>query len=110
MNYAQKLLTRLKAQHDGCSDYRAAQILEISPASISLVKKGRNGFSDLTINKIAQELGENPMKVIGQYHLETQDFPSMNNVWESMVEWGFKEEMKKYQNVTTDKIGNVSGL
>lgn len=110
MNYAQKLLTRLKAHHDGCSDYRAAQILEITPSSISLIKKGRNGFSDLTINKIAQELGENPMKLIGQYHLETQDFPGMNNVWEAMVEWGFKEEMKQFQEVRETGIGNVSGL
>lgn len=110
MNNAQQLLTRLKAIHGGASDYRIAQILEISSQSVGRVTNGHNGFSDVTLNKIAQELGENPMLVIADYHLATQDFPSMNNIWEHMKLAAMKEDMDKYQGVIEEKLGDVSGL
>jgi len=110
MNYAQQLLTRLKAAHGGASDYRIAQILEISSQSVGKVTNGHNGFSDVTLNKIAQELGENPMLVIADYHITTQDFPGMNNVWEHMKLLAMKEEMEKFQGVREENLGNVSGL
>lgn len=110
MNYAEQLLTRLKAAQDGASDYRIAQLLETSPQVISHVRRGRNGFSDVMLNKIAQLLGENPMLVIADYHIATQDFPGMNNVWEHMKMLAMKEEMEKYQGVIGENVGKVSGL
>ena len=110
LTYCQRLIERLRAAQDGATDYRLAQLLEITPQAIYQVKNKGTMFSDLTLNKIAQLLGENPMKLIGQSHLETQDFPGMNNVWEAMVEWGMKEELKQFQELTQDGIGKVSGL
>ena len=110
MTYAQKLLTRLKVHLDGASNYRVAKLLEVSESSLSRVKMNNGGFSDVTLNKIAQLLGENPMLVIADYHITTQDFPGMNNVWEHMKLLAMKEEMEKFQGVREENLGNVSGL
>ena len=107
---SQKLLERLRTAHGGCSDYRLAKILGITQSAISIVKKKGTTFSDVTLNKIAQELNENPMLLIANYHLETQDFPGMNNVWEEMKRLSELEEINKFQTVTHDGIGKVSGL
>lgn len=110
MNTAQKLLTRLRDAHDGASDYRLAKILNCSYQGIGRVKHGVHGFSDETLNKIAQELGENPMLLIANYHLDSQDYPSMNNIWKEMKRLAELEGIQKYQDVTPDNIGDVSGL
>lgn len=110
MNYHQELLTRLRATFDGASDYRLAKQLEITPQAIYHVKNHGKTFSDVTLNKIAQLLGENPMLIIADSHLATQDFPSMNNVWEHIKLYAMREEMEKYQGVIEEKLGNVSGL
>ncbi len=110
LTYCQQLVERLRAAQGGATDYRLAKTLGISQQSISYVKNKGTTFSDETLNKIAQLLGENPMLIIADSHLETQDFPGMNNVWEHMKMLAMKEEMEKYQGVIEERLGNVSGL
>lgn len=110
MKVATKLLTRLKHHYGDASDYRIAKNLEVTQQSISRIRKGLNGFSDATLNKIAQELGENPMLLIADYHLETQDFPGMNNVWKEMKRLAELDEIKQYQSVSGDSLTNIPTL
>lgn len=96
---AQKILKRLKAAQDGASDYRIAQLLEITPSAISLVKTKGTAFSDQTLVKIAHLLGENPQLFVADYHLATNDFPGMNEFWEELKRLAEKEINEKKQQV-----------
>lgn len=110
MKYAQDLLTRVKAAHGVTSARQTGFLLDISYQAVRCIEKGENGISDVTLNKIAHLLGENPMLLIANYHIETNDFPGMNNVWLEMKRLAELEEIHKHQTVTSDGIGNVSGL
>ncbi|WP_261840926.1 hypothetical protein [Aliamphritea ceti] len=85
MNYSMKLLTKLKAMNDGCSDYRAAQILEISQQSISKVKNNGTSLSDETLTRLANLVGENPVIVVAENALEMNYFPNMRQFWEEVL-------------------------
>ena len=110
LTYAQRLLERLRVAHDGASNYRLAQILGITQQTLSIVKTRGTNFSDVTLNKIAQELGEPPMLIIAESHLETQDFPSMNNVWEEMRAWALRQKAKELQALIGDPLEDIPDL
>lgn len=77
MDYAKNLLTRFKAALNLPSDYAAAKVLDCSPSSLSLIKMGRNGFSDETLIKIGTLMGENTIKTVSEYHLAVDNSRNM---------------------------------
>lgn len=54
MNGSQTLLTKLKANNGGCSDYRVAKLLEVTPQFISNIVNGRRKLSLKLYDKIAE--------------------------------------------------------
>lgn len=86
MDYAKNLLTRLKATAGLCSDYKAAKALGVSPSSISLVKLGKNGFSDETLLKIAALIGENSIKTVSEYHLAVDESSNLRQHHAAILE------------------------
>jgi|GEM_PF-2433816 len=85
MNHSQTLLTDLKAAHGDISDYRVAQILGLRPQAISKVKCNRNHFSDVTVVKIANELGVNPVEAVAKVHLDDETCPIKRQLWEQIL-------------------------
>lgn len=95
MNYCQTLLTRLKATQDGCSDYRVAKLLEITPQAISKVKTKGSSFSDQTIVNIAHLLRENPIILVAENHLELNDVPNMREFWQEVLDQARMTEIQQ---------------
>ncbi len=85
MNHSQRLLTKLKALHDGCSDYKAAKILEISNQSVYKVKNTGTSFSDETLTRLCNLVGENPVIVVAENALEMDYFPNMRQFWSEVL-------------------------
>ena len=86
MTQSQRLLTKLKALHGGCSDYKAGKILEISNQSVYKVKNNGTSFSDETLTRLANLVGENPVIVVAENALETNYFPSMREFWQDVLQ------------------------
>ena len=86
MNYSQTLLTSLKANNDGISDYRAAKILGCTRSHISGIKSGRVNMSENMAIRIAKMSGMSPEKVVIKLLIDKSESDEMRQVWEEIQE------------------------
>jgi transcriptional regulator with XRE-family HTH domain len=77
MTYSQTLLNDLKAAKDGCSDYKAAQIIGCSKQHISRVKSGIKNFSPEVVIMIATETGKDPLEAMLERLIESAENPKV---------------------------------
>lgn len=73
-------LDRLKAAHDDCSDYRAAQILGISKNTVYSWKEG-HVMSDKTGITLAEIMDISPGYVLACLHAESSKDDRSSQVW-----------------------------
>jgi plasmid maintenance system antidote protein VapI len=86
MTYSQTLLDDLKAAKDGCSDYKAAQIIGCSKQHISRVRSGTKNFSPEVVIIIATETGRNPIKAVLKRLIEGTENPKVRQTIEEINE------------------------
>lgn len=84
MTYSQQLLDELKAANDGCSDYKAAQILGCTRQHISRVKSGAKNFSEEVVIQIAIETGKDPLKAMLTRLIEGTENPKVRQTIEEI--------------------------
>ncbi|WP_375191246.1 hypothetical protein [Marinobacter sp.] len=65
-----KYLDILRNQYNGCSDYRIAQLLQVSKACVSRWSNGKVGLGDESAARLADLCGLDPVEVITELHLE----------------------------------------
>ena len=77
-------IERVRESHDGCSDYRIAQLLEVSKQSVALYRKG-GAADDQVAARIAKLLGiDEPLAVIADLRAtraEQEGNQMMANLW-----------------------------
>lgn len=81
-----ELLELIKSSNGNCSNYRAAQILEINKATISSWVCGRSYMSEETAVKIAKKLGLNVDLVVASIHAESHKDDDLYPVWKRICE------------------------
>lgn len=79
-----ELLERLKAANDGASDYRAAKILDIKPATISKWRHRGSQMDDPIALRIAGMLGLSPLQVLAKIHAEKAKDEELKKFWASV--------------------------
>jgi len=84
MTYSQTLLNELKIKHDGCSDYKAAQIIGCTRQHISRVQSGEKNFSPEVVLKIAVEAGKDPLEAMLERLIEGAENPKMRQTIEEI--------------------------
>lgn len=77
MTYSQTLLEELKAMNNGCSDYKAAQIIGCTRQFISKIQSGNRNFSPEVVMKIAFETGKDPLETMLDRLIEGAENPEM---------------------------------
>jgi transcriptional regulator with XRE-family HTH domain len=85
MTYSQTLLGELKAAYDGCSDYKAAQIIGCSKQHVSRIKSGNHNFSAETVLKIAFETGQDPLEAMLNRLIEGAESPKVRQRYEEIM-------------------------
>lgn len=72
MDYSatKKYMDILRAQYDGCSNYRIAQLLCVSKSCVSHWSNGKNGMGDDAAARLADLCGLDPVEVITELYLE----------------------------------------
>ena len=85
MNNAQKYLEAIKARHGGVSDYRAAQILEVTKQAVSRWKNGQDTFSPATAKKVAEELGIDEEIVVIESQIDRCKTPEEAAIWQRVL-------------------------
>ena len=79
-NVGQTLLTRLQAQHDGCSVRALHQILGISPQNVYQIWHGQNHMATDTILIACDCLGEDARPWLIQAEIETCRSPKRRQI------------------------------
>jgi transcriptional regulator with XRE-family HTH domain len=77
MTYSQRLLDELKAANNGCTDYKAAQIIGCSKQHISRIKTGDYNFSAEKVLEIAIKTGKDPLEAMLNRLIEGTENPKM---------------------------------
>ena len=81
INYIDKIREKFNA-----SDYKAAQIVGISPARVSTYRRGKsNTFEDDVSIKVAELLDINPAEVIAEMHKEKAKTRKEKAIWEAIT-------------------------
>lgn len=84
MTYSQTLLDELKAANDGCSDYKAAQIIGCSKQHVSRIKSGDYNFSAEKVLEIAIETGKDPLEAMLNRLIEGAENPKVRQTIEEI--------------------------
>lgn len=84
MTYSQNLLDELKARFNGCSDYKAAQIIGCTRQQISVVKSGKSNFSPEAVLRIADLTGKDPLEAVLNRLIEGTENPKMRQTYEEI--------------------------
>lgn len=79
-----ELLTRLKAAHNGASDYRMAKILGVSHQTVYHWKAGRSLMSNEVGIRAAELLGLDPAKVVIDLEIERNEGNSTSPFWKEL--------------------------
>ncbi len=104
MNFSQTLLTQMKATYGGASDYKVAQILEVSKQNVSDIKRGKTQFCDETLVKIAQYLDLDPAETVAQKHIETEKSHIMRQFWEGILENAHLATIRASRGIQADQV------
>ena len=86
MKTAIEFLDEIKARNNGLSDYAIAKRLGVTRSCISFYRTGRSCFDDETAEKVAEELGVNPVYVMACAHAERAKVPSIKSHWMEAAE------------------------
>jgi transcriptional regulator with XRE-family HTH domain len=76
-----RLLDRCKESIGARSDYRLAQVLDISKTAITHWRNGRTRPDDLSVIKIAELMRRDPAAVIAELHAERAKCERTRNLW-----------------------------
>ena len=82
-------IERVRARNDGCSDYRLAQILEVSKQALSRYRLSGTPADDEVAARIAVALDLPPMRVIADLRAgraEAEGNKMMASVWREALE------------------------
>ncbi len=85
MTNTTKYLDALKARHGSISDYRAAQILGVTRASVSKWRNGLDSFSPTSAEKVANALGIDPARVVIEAQIDRAKTPEERHIWEDIL-------------------------
>lgn len=78
-------LDEISARNGNVSDYRIAQLLQVSKQAVSGYRTGDRTFDDETALKVAALLKEKPEKVLADMHAERAKDDQVKAVWERMA-------------------------
>ncbi|WP_428398430.1 hypothetical protein [Marinobacter salarius] len=65
-----KYLSIIRSQYDGCSDYRIAQLLQVSKSCVSRWSNGKGGIGDEPAARLADLCGLDAVEVLTELYLE----------------------------------------
>ena len=85
MSHTQHYLDALKAHNGGVSDYRAAQILDVTRAAVSKWRNKTCYMSASTAEKVAEAIGADPDIVILETQLDRCKDPIEHAAWERIL-------------------------
>lgn len=77
------LIEEVRHKLDGATDYRIAQVLEISKQKVSAIKAGREKLDVYDCARIAEVLERDPLEVIAQVEAETARTEKKRQYWRS---------------------------
>ncbi|WP_432209999.1 hypothetical protein [Marinobacter alkaliphilus] len=80
-----KYLDILRAKYNGCSDYRIAQLLQVSKACVSRWSNGKVGLGDEAAARLADLCGLDAVEVITELHLEKAKSRATRNYYEEVL-------------------------
>ena len=89
MNSAQ-FLDKVKARHALTSDYQVAKYLGLSPNRISMYRRGKREFDELTCMKVAHALDEHALYVMASIQGERAKDSEVKRVWLECAKIGKK--------------------
>jgi transcriptional regulator with XRE-family HTH domain len=76
-----RLLDRCKESIGARSDYRLAQVLNLSKTTVTHWRNGRSRPDDLSVIRIAQLMQRDPAAVIAELHAERAKCDETRNLW-----------------------------
>lgn len=85
-------LEQLKSTFGDASDYKAAQLLDLTHQAVSAYRKKGVRMSDSTAVKLAQLLRLPPSKVIADLHAEVAKTDEERQFWERLKQLDFPVE------------------
>lgn len=80
-----KYLDILRAKYDGCSDYRIAQLLQVSKPCVSRWSNGKGGLGDEPAARLADLCGLDPVQVLTEIYLERSKSRATRNYFEQVL-------------------------
>ncbi len=86
MDTTKTLLERLRAKHDGCSDYRLAKILGVAKTAVSRYTAHGGGMANDVGLRLADELGLPHAYVVACLALEREQSDQVRPVWRAIIE------------------------
>jgi len=83
MSYAANLIDAIRANNDGCSDYRAAKLLGVSRQLVSSMRSGSRKMTEDVAIKAAELANEDPKIALIRLNKETEN-PKVRQYWEEI--------------------------
>lgn len=80
-----ELLDRAKKAQGIESDYRLAQVIEVTKAAVSGWRQGRSHPDDEIAARLAEMAGANPASVIAELHAARAKTPAARAIWMNMA-------------------------
>lgn len=88
-----KYLEIIREQYNGCSDYRIAQLLQVSRSCIPRWKKGAGTIDDEPAVRLADLCGLDPLVVLTELHLERSRSRASRQYFEGILKVLDKSEV-----------------
>jgi len=88
-----KYVEVMREQYKGCSDYRLAQLLQVSKSCISRWKHGNGTIDDEPAARLADLCGLDPLVVLTELHLERSRSRASRQYFEGILKVLDKSEV-----------------
>lgn len=85
MSVSTDLLEVLKASQGGCSDYRAAQLLQVAQPTICKYNKGELPLSAEKLILACDIAGEDPIEWLFKLHAERARCDAEKDIWNGLL-------------------------
>ncbi len=85
MNKSTEYIDRLKVTYNGASDYKVAQLLDVSHTVVRYWRNGRSSMGVKAAVKCAELLGIDPKTIVLEVHQERSKSPEEKEFWSSLI-------------------------
>ena len=85
MRTTMEILDAIKRRHSITSDYKLAELIGVSKQAVSKYRHGVCSFDNLTAFKVAELLGESPLKILAIIGAERTKRPQDKKRWQELA-------------------------